>query len=114
MTKKHDVVAKGIGVSPIKAYGRVKIIHNIADLSNIEKKDIIVVDQPTLAMVSAIKRANGIITNKGSVNCRLAIILRELDIPCIVGTQNATEILTENDIISMDGTKGLIFEEGLL
>jgi pyruvate,water dikinase len=65
-------------------------------------------------MVPAMKRANGIITNEGGVTCHAAIVSRELGIPCVVGTGDATEIMPENSIVTLDGDKGLVWEGKLV
>jgi pyruvate,water dikinase len=56
------------------------------------------------------KRANGIITDEGGVTCHAAIISRELGIPCVVGTADATTILSENQVVTIDGKKGLVYD----
>jgi pyruvate,water dikinase len=61
-------------------------------------------------MVPAMKRANGIITDEGGVTCHAAIVSRELGIPCVVGTGDATKVLKENSVVTLDGNKGLVYE----
>ena len=61
-------------------------------------------------MVPAMKRASGIVTDEGGVTCHASIISRELGIPCVVGTGDATSTLKENDGVTLDGKKGLVFE----
>jgi pyruvate,water dikinase len=56
------------------------------------------------------KRANGIITDEGGVTCHAAIVSRELGIPCVVGTGDATKVLKENSVVTLDGNKGLVYE----
>ncbi|HNR26086.1 MAG TPA: PEP-utilizing enzyme, partial [Methanobacteriaceae archaeon] len=65
-------------------------------------------------MVPAMKRANGIITDEGGVTCHAAIVSRELGIPCVVGTGDATQILPENSVVTLDGSKGLVWEGKLV
>ncbi len=59
---------------------------------------------------AAMKRASGIITDEGGVTCHAAIVSRELGIPCVVGTGDATKILEENEIVTLDGNKGLVYK----
>ena len=61
-------------------------------------------------MVPAMKRATGIVTDEGGVTCHAAIISRELGIPCVVGTGDATNTLKENSEVTADGKKGLVYE----
>lgn len=104
------IITKGLGASPGITSGKVKIIKNTDELDKIQKGDILTTVMTTPDMVPAMKRANGIITDEGGVTCHAAIISRELGIPCVVGTGDATRILKENSVVSLDGNKGLIYE----
>lgn len=107
---KRVIITKGLGASPGVASGKVKIIKNTDELDKIQKGDILVTVMTTPDMVPAMKRANGIITDEGGVTCHAAIVSRELGIPCVVGTGDATKILKENSVVTLDGNKGLIYE----
>ncbi|RBQ22353.1 Phosphoenolpyruvate synthase [Candidatus Methanobinarius endosymbioticus] len=106
----REVLVKGLGASPGMASGSVKIINKIDELDKIKDGDIMVTTMTTPDMVPAMKRSSGIITDEGGITCHAAIISRELGIPCVVGTGNATEILKENNKVTIDGKKGLVFE----
>lgn len=108
--ENKEVIIKGLGASPGIASGKVKIIHKIDELDKIKDGDIMVTAMTTPDMVPAMKRSNGIITDEGGVTCHAAIISRELGIPCVVGTSDATENLKENSKVTIDGKKGLVFE----
>lgn len=105
-----EIILKGIGASPGVASGKVKILHDINEIDKIEKGDILVTKMTTPDMVPAMKKANAIVTDDGGLTCHAAIISRELGTPCVVGTQNATESLKENMIITVDGEKGIIYK----
>lgn len=118
-TEQHDgtndlenraVILKGLGASPGMASGEVKIIHKIDELDKIQQGDILVTSMTTPDMVPAMKRSSGIITDEGGVTCHAAIISRELGIPCVVGTGDATDVLMENSKVTLDGKKGLVYE----
>lgn len=104
------IIAKGLGASPGMASGAVKIVKNTDELDKIDKGDILVTVMTTPDMVPAMKRANGIITDEGGVTCHAAIVSRELGIPCVVGTGDASKILKENSLVTLDGGKGLVYE----
>lgn len=104
------IITKGLGASPGMASGKVKIVKDTDELDKIHKGDILVTVMTTPDMVPAMKRANGIITDEGGVTCHAAIVSRELGIPCVVGTGEATKILKENSVITLDGNKGLVYE----
>ena len=105
-----DVLVRGLGASPGMASGKVKIVLDIDELDKIKDGDIMVTTMTTPDMVPAMRRASGIVTDEGGVTCHASIISRELGIPCVVGTGNATTTLVENDGVTLDGKKGLVFE----
>ncbi len=104
------VITKGLGASPGMAAGTVKIINSTDELDKVQEGDILVTIMTTPDMVPAMKRANGIITDEGGVTCHAAIVSRELGIPCVVGTGEATSIIPENSQVTLDGNKGIVWE----
>ncbi|SDA42651.1 phosphoenolpyruvate synthase [Methanobrevibacter millerae] len=105
-----DVLVRGLGASPGIATGMVKIVLDIDELDKIEEGDVMVTTMTTPDMVPAMRRASGIVTDEGGVTCHASIISRELGIPCVVGTGDATQTLKENTGVTLDGKKGLVFE----
>lgn len=103
--QKKSSKIKGIVGSPGKAAGTAKVVYTNKDLTKIKKGDIMVATMTRQDFVPAMRRASGIITNEGGVTCHAAIIARELGLPCIVGTGNATEMINDGDIISIDQDK---------
>ncbi|WP_303235544.1 phosphoenolpyruvate synthase [Methanosphaera cuniculi] len=108
--EERVIITRGLGASPGIVSGTVKIIKDLDELDKIQDGDILVTTMTTPDMVPAMKRANGIITNEGGVTCHAAIISRELGIPCVSGTGEATEVLEENTKVTIDGKKGLVYE----
>ena len=111
---ERTVITKGLGASPGMAAGTVKIINTTDELDKVQEGDILVTVMTTPDMVPAMKRANGIITDEGGVTCHAAIVSRELGIPCVVGTRDATSILPENSQVTLDGNKGIVWEGKLV
>ena len=118
-SSKHDeslddeervIITRGLGASPGLVSGTVKIIRELDELDKILEGDILVTTMTTPDMVPAMKRANGIVTDEGGVTCHAAIISRELGIPCVAGTGEATMVLKENAKVTIDGKKGLVYE----
>ena len=105
-----EVLVRGLGASPGIATGLVKIVLDIDELDKIEEGDVMVTTMTTPDMVPAMRRASGIVTDEGGVTCHASIISRELGIPCVVGTGDATKALKENTGVTLDGKKGLVFE----
>jgi pyruvate,water dikinase len=57
---------------------------------------------------SALSKAAGIVTDEGGITCHAAIVSRELNVPCIIGTKTATQMLKDGDIVEVDANKGIV------
>lgn len=108
--ESREVIIKGLGASPGTASGKVKILNNIEELDKVLEGDVLVTTMTNPDMVPAMKRAVAIVTEEGGMTCHAAIVSRELGIPSIVGTGNATSILKEGDVITVDGSRGIVYE----
>ena len=109
----HKNILKGIPVSPAgQIKGRVKVINSLQGFKKLNKGTIIVSSFLTPDFVSFIKssRILGIITDEGCSTCHASILARELKIPYIAATVDATKKLKNNVMISMDSDNGTIYE----
>ncbi len=88
--------------------GTVKIAHTLQEAMGIEEGQILVTGMTTPDFVSAMRRAAAIVTDEGGVTCHAAIIARELHIPCIIGTKNATQVLKDGDLVEVDANSGKV------
>jgi|SRR3989339_573661 len=88
--------------------GAVKIINIPADFSKLKPGDILVAPMTRPEYLPLMKIAGGIVTDEGGVTCHAAIVSRELGIPCIIGTQVATEVLKDGDEVEVDANLGVI------
>lgn len=88
--------------------GRVRIIRNVDDARRFESGDILLTTMTTVDFLEAMKRASAIVTDDGGVICHAAIVSRELKIPCLVGTKNATDVFKDGDYVTLDSGKGVI------
>ncbi|USZ72145.1 phosphoenolpyruvate synthase [Natronosalvus halobius] len=108
--KSGEVIVDGLGSSPGTASGAVRIVRKLDELDKVESGDIIVTEMTTPDMVPAMKRASGIVTDEGGMTSHAAIVSRELGVPAIVGTQNASTVLEDGQIVTLDGDKGTVLE----
>jgi len=106
---KGEAILQGLAASPGIAVGKVKIIKDLADLPKIKTGDILVTGMTNPDMVVSMQKSAGIITDQGGLTAHAAIVSREMGIPCIVGTQNATEKLKDNDLITVDAYNGKVY-----
>lgn len=107
---RHRVILKGAAASVGQAAGTVKIVSTLEELDKITKGDVLVTKMTNPSYVPAMKRASAIVTDQGGQTSHAAIVSRELAIPCVVGTSEATTKLKDGDIITVDGEAGLVYE----
>ncbi|MCK4647749.1 phosphoenolpyruvate synthase, partial [Candidatus Pacearchaeota archaeon] len=107
---KGEIILEGLGASPGIASGKIKIIHDLKELKKIEKGDILVTTMTNPDMVVTMQKSAAIVTDEGGLTAHAAIISREMGIPAVVGTQEATTKLKEGEIITVDGTNGKIYK----
>ena len=103
------VLLTGSPASPGIASGPVRIVRDPSQIDVVMKGDILVAEMTTPDFVPAMKRAVAIITDRGGRTAHAAIVSRELGIPCIVGTGEATTTLKDGQIISVDGARGKVY-----
>ncbi|MEM4883971.1 MAG: phosphoenolpyruvate synthase, partial [Saccharolobus sp.] len=98
--------------SPGIAYGRAKVILDIKDakVSEIEKGDILVTRMTDPDWVPLMKLASAIVTDEGGMTSHAAIVSRELGIPAVVGTRDATKVIKDNQMITVDAIRGIVYE----
>ena len=85
---------------------KVKIINNFDDTAKISDGEIVVTSMTTPELTVALERAAGIITDEGGVTCHAAIISREYGIPCLLGTEKATQVLHDGMLVKLDCIHG--------
>ncbi len=102
-------VVEGIPASPGIGSGVVKIVHNSNDLEKIKKGDVLVTAMTNPDMVVTMQKAVAIITDEGGVTAHAAIVSREMGIPCVVGTDNATTKLEDGQEVTVDGFHGKVY-----
>jgi pyruvate,water dikinase len=104
-----EILVKGLGASPGIGSGKVKVILGEDEISKVEDGDILVTVMTTPDMVPAMKKSAAIVTDEGGMTCHAAIVSRELGVPAVVGTKNATKVLKDNMIVTVDGERGVVY-----
>jgi len=91
--------------------GAAKVVFNPEDAAKEMKKgDILVTDVTNPDFVPFMKMASAIVTDKGGITSHAAIVSRELNIPCVVGTETATQVLKTGVKYTVDSRNGIIYE----
>jgi phosphohistidine swiveling domain-containing protein len=91
-----------------KVEGTVRVILDPHDDKGFQQGDILVTSMTRPEFVQIMKKAGAVVTNEGGVTCHAAIVSRELNIPCVIGTKHATRILKDGDRVEVDAEKGVI------
>lgn len=99
----------GIGASKGVVRARVKVCIGAQEaLRKVKEGDILVIGMTTPDTVPAMKLASAVVTNEGGVTCHAAIVSRELNVPCVVGTHIATKVLKDGDMVEVDADRGVV------
>ncbi|KPJ71013.1 phosphoenolpyruvate synthase [Microgenomates bacterium DG_75] len=111
---KRKPILKGISASPGMASGPVQIVKSAKEISKVDTGEVLVTSMTTPDFVPAMKKAVAIVTDKGGQTSHAAIVSRELGIPCVVGSQKATKNLKNRQLITVNGSKGEIYQGDML
>ncbi len=112
-SQKKALLLQGIAIGEHIVTGTVRVIDSPKQLDQVQQGDIVVTDMTDPDWVPVMKRAAAIITNRGGRTCHAAIVSRELGIPALVGTKDATAVLKNNQEITLDcscGSTGFIYQ----
>jgi len=107
---KGEIILTGLAASPGIASGKIKIIRDLKDLSKINQGDILVTSMTNPDMVVTMQKVAAIVTDEGGLTAHASIVSREMGIPAVVGTQQATTKLKDGEIITVNGFTGNIFK----
>ncbi len=110
---KSKVLVQGRAIGQKIGAGAVRIVHGADEMDRVQKGDVLVTDMTDPNWEPVMKRASAIVTNRGGRTCHAAIIARELGIPAVVGCGDATEVLSEDQPVTVscaEGDTGNIYE----
>jgi pyruvate,water dikinase len=107
---EEHVLLRGLGAAPGRVGGAARILQTVADADRLGTGDVLVAHMTAPDWVPLMRRAAAIVTDSGGMTCHAAIVSRELGIPCVVGTQEATKRLRDGELVTVDATRGLVLE----
>lgn len=108
-----DVLVKGIAVGSKIATGKTHVITDVKDIDTFKAGEVLVTEITDPDWEPIMKIASAIVTDKGGRTSHAAIVSRELGIPCVVGSESATSVLTKNIFVTVDCASeknGLVLE----
>ncbi len=102
-------ILTGISASPGIGTGHVKILKSPKEINKVKQGDVLVAEMTSPDYVPAMKKAAAIVTDLGGATSHAAIVSRELGVPCVVGTKDATKKLKDDYVVSVDGKNGNVY-----
>jgi pyruvate,water dikinase len=111
-----DLITEGRSIGQRIGAGHARVVHSINEIDRVQPGDVLVTDITDPDWEPIMKRASAIVTNRGGRTCHAAIIAREMGVPAVVGTGDATEIIQDDQPLTVccaEGDTGFVYE-GLL
>ncbi len=110
-TVERLIALKGLPASPGFHIGQAKVVITPEEAAKLMKQgDILVTRMTNPDWAPYMRVAGAIVTDEGGMTCHAAIVSRELGIPCIVGSGNATKVLVTGNSYTVDARAGLVYE----
>ncbi|MEO6565822.1 MAG: phosphoenolpyruvate synthase [Casimicrobiaceae bacterium] len=106
LTQTSAVLATGRAIGQKIGQGPVRLVRSAAEMSRVKPGDVLVTDMTDPDWEPVMKRAAAIVTNRGGRTCHAAIIARELGIPAVVGCGDATQVLVEDQLVTVSCAEG--------
>ena len=111
--KDGKVLAEGRAVGAKIGAGTARVVRTLEDMARVQPGDVLVADMTDPDWEPVMKRASAIVTNRGGRTCHAAIIARELGVPAVVGSGNATHLIQDGQEVTVscaEGDTGFIYE----
>jgi pyruvate,water dikinase len=110
MATAGRLLVRGLGAAPGIADGSVRVIGELAGADGLLEGEVLVTHMTAPDWVPLMRKAAAIVTDSGGMTCHAAIVSRELGIPCVVGTAEATKILRDGELVTVDAGEGVVTE----
>lgn len=114
--ERSEVLTTGRAIGQRIGTGPAKILRSVADMDRLQPGDVLVAEITDPDWEPIMKRASAIVTERGGRTCHAAIIARELGVPAVVGTGDATGVLTDGDPVTIscaEGDNGIVYAGSL-
>jgi pyruvate, water dikinase len=108
-TDGQEPLARGLGAAPGVASGPARVLRSLQDGDRLQPGDVLVAQMTEPDWTPLMKKAAAIVTDEGGMTAHAAIVSRELGIPCIVGTQEATRLIADETEVTVDARQGVVY-----
>jgi len=105
---EQQILVQGLAASRGRASGKVRILRSPEQGTELLDGEILVAPMTSPDWLPTMRRAAGFVTDSGGMTCHAAIIARELQVPCVVGAHNATSLLSDGEVVTIDGERGQV------
>ncbi|MBU0498956.1 MAG: phosphoenolpyruvate synthase [Gammaproteobacteria bacterium] len=116
LAQRGEVLAEGRAIGQRIGSGTARVIHSIREMDRVQPGDVLITDMTDPDWEPIMKRASGIVTNRGGRTCHAAIIARELGVAAVVGCGDATETIPDGEAVTVscaEGETGYIYRGAL-
>ena len=116
LKEEGEVLAEGRSIGQKIGSGRARVIASVEQMDSLQPGDVLITDMTDPDWEPVMKRAAAIVTNRGGRTCHAAIIARELGVPAIVGCGDATERVTDGEVVTVScagGDTGFVYRGAL-
>ncbi|MBX3318969.1 MAG: phosphoenolpyruvate synthase [Nitrospira sp.] len=113
LKQRGRVLVEGRSIGDKIAQGPVRVIKSVQQIHEFHGGEVLVTDKTDPDWEPVMKKAQAIVTNRGGRTCHAAIVSRELGLPAIVGTEHATDVLHDGQLVTVscaEGDKGFVYE----
>jgi pyruvate,water dikinase len=107
---RAPALVHGLGAAPGRAGGPVRLMRRPEEAGSFPDGGVLVAHMTTPDWVPLMRKAAAIVTDSGGMTCHAAIVSRELGIPCVVGTGDATRTLRDGEQVTVDATRGVVLK----
>lgn len=103
-----ETIIKGFTANRGIIKGIVRVVFLAKDFHKVNSGDILVTAMTSVDFIPVMDKAAAFITNEGGITSHAAIVAREMNKPCIIGTKIATQVLKDGDLVEVDADKGIV------
>src|SRR5438045_9789117 len=107
-----EVLVRGLSAAPGVGTGPARVLKSLEESGKLQEGDVLVARMTEPDWVPLMKKAAAIVTDEGGMTAHAAIVSRELGIPCIVGTREATRRIADGTMVTVDAGKGVVYRGG--